>query len=300
MEQDNILENVSLSKLVITLKLVVNDIKLPLNIITNHLNLYCHHSMEHLSKIANIVHFKNHNNLRDAFFTKKRLLSMDTEQISERLDLILNEYGCSVNQLIQSLQILELSVDEIRNNFKKFQNITAFKLYSNNVSFLRLIYDIDLAIKNFALLNLNDISIKYTTIDNLLRSANNFSNLIKNNNFKLKLNSVTQMNFSISLKEIRQKIGKYKSVSRSLNAINTENIITFFRNNNLTDEQIINGIYLIYFDFEEIQQAWFNMFNQSDLINSGIDWRKHSFVLQLLFHFIEKSHKNIEKSAISQ
>lgn len=283
-----------------TLKLLITNINLPLNIITNHLNIYCQHNIEHLDKMANIVHFKNDVNLRDAFFTRKRLLSLDPEEISKRLHLILDEYGCTVDQLIQFFQLLELSVDEIRKNFKKFEKISSFKIYSNNVLLLRLIYNIDLAIQNFALLNENDISTKYTTIDNLLRPVNKFSSMLKNNNFKLKLNSVTQMNFSISLKEIRQKIGKYKGANRPLNAVNTENIITFFRNNNLTDEQIINGIYLIFFDFEEIQDAWFNMFKQSELINSGIDWRKHSYVLQLLFHFMEKSPKTIEKTATSQ
>ena len=295
---DNHLDRISLRKLLENLNILKNQLNLPVNFMVKHFHMLCNCDTANLAKLATINHFhhsidNDSNDLRLAFFCRKRLVNLDAKLIEERMNILLKNYGCTIQQLTCNVLILELSTDKIRENFEKFKKQPELQSYSDSRDLLRIILNIDIAIRNIELLKEKAMQTRYVSLHNLLKPSNRFSTMLANNNFKLTLNTFVQMHFGITLKEIKNRIGKFQSskTTRSLNSVNAENIVNFFREQGLSDDQIINGIYLVFLDFNLIQTVWSEMFNSDD--NGNVDghqnrnWKQHPNVLQLLFHKIE-------------
>ncbi|XP_046919495.2 uncharacterized protein LOC124499599 [Dermatophagoides farinae] len=291
-DSDNHLSETSLRKLLMNLNILKNQLNLPVNFMVKHFHTLNNCDTDNLVGLASINHFRDNADLRSTFFSRKRLLNIDASLISERMDVILTKYGCTIQQLSANIFMLELSSANICENFEKFQKQHELRSYADGREFLRLIMNIDVAIKNMRLLKEKGMRSKYISIHNILKPSSRFSTMVENNNFKLTLNTFIQMQFAISLKEVKHKIGKFKSTNRSFNSVNAENIVNFFREQGLNDEQILNGIYLIFYDFQIIQSVWPKIFKHPNVLKSNVvvdDWKNHPNVLQLLFHLIETS-----------
>ncbi|OTF75234.1 hypothetical protein BLA29_001587 [Euroglyphus maynei] len=286
-DSENHLDVISIRKLSRNLDILKHQLNLPMNYVVKHFHTLINCDTTNLERLASIGQLRDDTDLRAAFFSRKRLLNIDATLIEKRIDMVIRDYGCSMQQLSSNIFILELSIDKIRENFEKFHKQPELRCYVGSREFLRLIMNIDVAINNTRLLKEKGMRSKYVSIHNILKPSSRFSTMVDNNNFKLTLNTFIQMHFATSLKEVKNKVGNFKSTTRSLNSVNAENIVNFFREQGLNDDQIINGIYLVFYDFETIQSIWPKIFTHPDVMKSDVDWKHHPNVLQLLFHLIE-------------
>lgn len=284
--------NTSFTKMISNLNLFIEVINLPINYLIKNFRSLTTGSVENMKKLSQIKKFEENKTLRIAFFSRVTLIKIKAEKIEKRLSLLIDKFHCSTDQLLNCIFILELPCNQIEENFKKFQSFDCLHGYEKDLNFLRLIINIDMVIMNIIALRERDISPKYVTLKNLLSSNTSFLKMVNNHNFKLTLNLFTQLHFNCSIKEIRSKIGIFKTNARTLNSFNAESVVNYFRSNGLTDEQIINGIYLIYFDLDLIKSVWERLFHLKQVEQSNINWKTHPNVLQLLFYFLERDDKN--------
>ncbi|KAI2803783.1 hypothetical protein BLOT_007919 [Blomia tropicalis] len=285
-------DNISFTQLITNLNIIIEEVKLPINQLIKYFNILANQEPEKLKQLANISIFKENNNLRYTFFTRQRLLQIKPHHIKERVDLLVKKYKCTGQQLNETIAILDLPAEEIEELFSKYNQCDQLKTFSNNKHFLRLIMNIDLALNNVKNMDERKISTRHTTLRNLLKPNSKFMSMVKNSTFRLTLNSFTQLHFDSSLKDVKHRIGWNKMGKQSLNSINAESIVSYFRQERLSDQQIQNGLYLIYCPFETVKTVWEEMFDYDEVRRSNIDWRNHPYVLQLLFHFIERMNRH--------
>lgn len=283
-------DKVSLLSLVSNINSYINEINLPINKLIKNFASISTSSSENIRSLATIDHFKKDYNLRCSFFSRQKLIQIDSNQIQKRLDLLINKYKCTYSQLANSIFILELSTDQINDRFKKFNESSQLKTYSRSNEILRVIYNLDTILENISVLNDRQISLKHITLNNLLKQDTKFINMVNSNTFKLTLSSFIQLHFNRQLKDVRSQIGQFRLSHKPLNSFNAANVVNFFRDEGLSDEQILNGIYLIFFDFNQVKSTWNEMFVYPEMQanNNVVEWKHHPLVLQLVVYFLEK------------
>ncbi|KAF7493621.1 hypothetical protein SSS_02532 [Sarcoptes scabiei] len=128
----------------------------------------------------------------------------------------------------------------------------------------------------------------------LLRSHEKFRRMFRNNSYMIEFKSLLKVYFNKSIKEIEQNIGRFRKGRKTLNLRNAQNVLKYLQSKNLNQEQILNGIYLIYFELDRIQHIWSKMFekDRSENINqeevSMKKWSNHPFVLHLVCYELER------------
>lgn len=293
-------DKISFRNLIAILNVFTKEVHLPLTQIIRQFSQFISYNPENLRKLANIQLFKDDTKLRSVFFFRHRLLLVPSEQIEERISLLMGKYKCTIDQLHNCMIILENTVPEIDASFAKFLACDKLKPYHNHKHLLRLIINIDQALANVGTLDNRNISTSNIAMHSLLKSNSRFLVMVKNSAFQLTLNSFTTLHFDSPLKDLKMRIGSFaKTGNLQLNSLNANNIIDYFRAKNLSDEQILNGIYLIYFDFETVTSVWEKLFEFEEVKKSKISWPDHPYVLQLLYYFLERTRQLKGPLAIS-
>lgn len=283
---------ISLVKMVENLKYFIDVIQLPINLLMKNCKYLTVAKIDNLRKLSKIRLFEEDASIGLAFFSRITLIQIDAEEIERRINLLIDRFNCTHEQFADHIFVLELSCKQIEANFQKFHSQDALAVYGGSRELLRIISNIDQVLANIRTLAEHDISAKYITLANLLKSGANFDRMVSNQNFKLTLNLFTQLHFGRSLKEIRARIGSPKAPSRTLHSRNAESVVNFFRDKGLSDEQIVNAIYLVYLDFELIESLWDRMLEFKLVKQSNFDWNKHPYFLQLLYYFLDRGEKN--------
>lgn len=292
------LDKICLVNLLASIHILVNHIHLPIHHLIRYFSFYINCRADNLRRFAEIKYFRDDYNFRVAFFSRQRLVNLDADTIEKRLDHLVNNHNCTTRQIINCIFILEHTPDEVNQMFKQFTSCSQLSIFADSDDLLRLVLNFQTANDNLAKLNAKDIALKYINVSDLLKPSSKFAKMVNSNNFKLNLASFVQLHFGSSLKDLKNRIGHFKpSAGETLNSVNAEGVLNFFREQGLSDEQILNGIYVVYYDLDSIKSIWCDMFTRllpstaATNTTDTDDWRSHSHVLQLLFYFMEKSQK---------
>lgn len=293
-EINKLIESTSITKALTNLIIFQTKINFSDDFIQRNIDFLATCDTDNLLKHVENVHLQKNDELKTVFFSRKNLINIDANSLEHRIDLLLKKYRSNYKQLIQAIYILKLSEKKLERNFIKFEKIPELQSFQSDDNFLRIIYNIDLVSKNLRLLRQKEVQIEFVGITKLLRSHEKFRRMFRNNSYMIEFKSLLKVYFNKSIKEIEQNIGRFRKGRKTLNLRNAQNVLKYLQSKNLNQEQILNGIYLIYFELDRIQHIWSKMFekDRSENINqeevSMKKWSNHPFVLHLVCYELER------------
>lgn len=215
---------------------------------------------------------------------------LDTKYVTLKNNLaVLKAFGITDDQINKGILGLTLSTETLRKRLTLFNQIDDFKMFKDHPRILRIIVKLKSALDRLE--ELKSIGCSSITIDQLTGSKQYFDRVIHQHEHPNNKNGVIfyltrflQVDLSLII-----NIGLHPYCNR-ITVSNANKIAEYFISQNISKQQLINGIYVVLYDYELVKQQYQEMMMMDELQPFETEWKQNPYILQLLLYYIEKKY----------